>query len=95
MKNKTATTDNDILKIARRINAHQERIRELMESIRDSGHPGAEEMFHTLDENLFGHSASAVHCVWDYFNHPELWALAGADIARVTPDASSEKNSGQ
>lgn len=57
------TTDSDILSIARQIDAHQERIRELMESIRESGHPGAEAMFNNLLENLFGHGVSAVHCV--------------------------------
>lgn len=82
-------TDNDIVQLARRINQYQQKIIDIMDEIRDSDHSYAELIVRRLEDNLFGHGASAVHCVSHFLEHPERWELTTFDIrymGRVKPD---------
>ncbi len=75
-------TDTAILQIAKKIQSRQDEIIQLIEQIRSSDHPHAKEIAQELENNLFGHAASAIHVVHSCFEHPELWEIDGSGIER-------------
>jgi hypothetical protein len=69
--------DSQLIDVLKRIDRHQQIIRDLMDTIYDSDHPGAEATYDALLQNEFGNAASAQACGFDHLNLPERWDLLG------------------
>lgn len=74
--------DGDVVRIARQIDTHMERIRELVREIRDGDHPHAEEIYDRLDDNAMFSPSEATHVVITELEHPDRWEAGWWGIRR-------------
>lgn len=66
-------TDGNVVKLARRIDALNWRIAELVERIEGSDHPNAAGLVDALQTNNFDNPAWATHVIAHQLEHPEKW----------------------
>jgi len=74
-------TDGDMIKLARQLDNLMWKQRELVERIRESGHPNAEEMAEDLDQQCL-QLAWPTHVIHDHLEHPDRYVTGDHGIRR-------------
>ena len=72
--------DSDVVKLARRMDKLNEKIKKLVRQIEDSDHPNAKEFVRDLWDNGFDTPAWAVHVIRHRLEHPERWEVGDFGI---------------
>jgi hypothetical protein len=74
-------TDGDMIKLARRLDELMWKQRALVEQMRESGHPNAEELAEDIDQQCL-QLAWPTHVVHSYLEHPTRYETGDFGIRR-------------
>jgi hypothetical protein len=80
LKKRSIKTDGDIVAIAKQLDYHRLRIKELLEDLEFSEHPNAEEIGEGFREEQYEPLAWATHVISHYLLHPEKWETGDRGI---------------
>jgi hypothetical protein len=81
----TIKTDLDVIKLARRLDAYQDKILELVHLLDDSEHPNTQAIVDRLNDNGYPILSWATHAIHNELEHPERWTptISTAGLKRV------------
>ncbi|MDE2096739.1 MAG: hypothetical protein KGL39_05775 [Patescibacteria group bacterium] len=66
-------TDGELVRLARQIDNHLNRVIEIYRVIQSSDHPRVKTLVEDMHDNQFGAYSLAAHVVYHHLVHPERW----------------------